>query len=347
MDVGTEDEDKTSMKKIILVLAVVIGIVVITVVSIGAFRKERAERNADSYARNQGVVVEYTVPSGFETQEESVRELYNLAAWAEETSNSIEKAFGQYRDSGYVSGDEDISAFASDEELETEAMRTKWKGLRDQLERVVWDSADEILHSSVCELPFDAYDFSSCFVYGWAKNIITVVDFLDQGECKEAYSCARVSPIGKHSWKAVPLDIGYYLNPDLMLEGCEADLADSIKYDSYYGIDNEVECAELFSEHYGVTPANLEEAKSKRDLLMHRKAVSDTIAKNKTSDSSKGNHSYSRRRSSSGSSSSSTSSFDPDEHDIEGYYEDNRDEFEDYDDAYDSFVDDESAWEDY
>ena len=38
---------------------------------------------------------------------------------------------------------------------------------------------------------------------------------------------------------------------------------------------------------------------------------------------------------------------DPDDYDIEGYYEDHRDEFDDIDDAYDAFLDDEDAWDDY
>ena len=44
---------------------------------------------------------------------------------------------------------------------------------------------------------------------------------------------------------------------------------------------------------------------------------------------------------------SSSSSFDPDDHDIEAYYDDNRDEYDDYDDAYEGFMDDDSAWDDY
>lgn len=46
-------------------------------------------------------------------------------------------------------------------------------------------------------------------------------------------------------------------------------------------------------------------------------------------------------------STSATTEFDPDDHDIEAYYEDNRDIFEDYDEAYDAFEDDEDAWDDY
>jgi len=53
------------------------------------------------------------------------------------------------------------------------------------------------------------------------------------------------------------------------------------------------------------------------------------------------------RKYSGSSSKSSSSSFDPDDHDIEAYYEDNRDEYDDYDDAYEGFMDDESAWDDY
>ena len=46
-------------------------------------------------------------------------------------------------------------------------------------------------------------------------------------------------------------------------------------------------------------------------------------------------------------STSATTEFDPDDHDIEGYYEDNKDEYDDIDDAYDGFEDDEEAWDDY
>lgn len=59
----------------------------------------------------------------------------------------------------------------------------------------------------------------------------------------------------------------------------------------------------------------------------------------------KGKSSY--RTKNSNSSSSRKSSFDPDDHDIESYYDDYRDEYDDYDDAYDGFLDDEDAWDDY
>ncbi len=86
--------------------------------------------------------------------------------------------------------------------------------------------------------------------------------------------------------------------------------------------------------------------------------VSDT--RNSTATRPSGRTTYSSGKSSSGKSSSGKSSsgksssgrsssggFDPEEHDIEGFYEDNRDEYDDYEDAYDAFLDDEDAWDDY
>ena len=67
-----------------------------------------------------------------------------------------------------------------------------------------------------------------------------------------------------------------------------------------------------------------------------------SVSRNNRSSSGSSSNRSNRR-----SGSSRNSSFDPDDHDIEGYYEDNRDEYDDYDDAYDGFLDDEDAWEDY
>lgn len=45
--------------------------------------------------------------------------------------------------------------------------------------------------------------------------------------------------------------------------------------------------------------------------------------------------------------SSATTEFDIDDHDVDAYYEDNKDEFESYEDACDAFEDDKDAWDDY
>ena len=44
---------------------------------------------------------------------------------------------------------------------------------------------------------------------------------------------------------------------------------------------------------------------------------------------------------------SSSKSFDADDYDVDGYYEDNKSDYDNYDDAYDAFEDDEDSWDDY
>lgn len=44
---------------------------------------------------------------------------------------------------------------------------------------------------------------------------------------------------------------------------------------------------------------------------------------------------------------SSQAEIDPDDYDIDGYYEDYKDLYDSYEDAYDGFLDDESVWDDY
>ena len=65
------------------------------------------------------------------------------------------------------------------------------------------------------------------------------------------------------------------------------------------------------------------------------KAVWDTRDSTASSPWRRSRNSYSSRAS------------DPDDHDIESYYEDNRDEYDDYEDAYEGFLDDESEWDNY
>ena len=79
----------------------------------------------------------------------------------------------------------------------------------------------------------------------------------------------------------------------------------------------------------------------------NRKSSSGNASQSRGKSSASGSSSYRRRSSVSRSSGSSKSSFDPDDHDIESYYDDFRDEYDDYDDAYDGFLDDEDVWDDY
>ena len=87
----------------------------------------------------------------------------------------------------------------------------------------------------------------------------------------------------------------------------------------------------------------------KKSVVEAKIKEAEIAEKSRSSRSSTGGSTY-RSSKSSGSTKKRTYNYDPidpDDYDIEGYYEDYKDEFEDFDDAYDAFLDDEDAWENY
>ena len=100
-------------------------------------------------------------------------------------------------------------------------------------------------------------------------------------------------------------------------------------------------------ETYGVLcPFHREQKNQNLKEQNSRKSSSGNVTQSSGKSSATGSSSPGRRPLSRSYSSGKTS-FDPDDHDIESYYDDYRDEYDDYDDAYDGFLDDEDAWDDY
>ena len=161
---------------------------------------------------------------------------------------------------------------------------------------------------------------------------------MDQGDAAGAYSCASIDS-GIHDWKTVPMDIGYGINPALMKSGCDEELEQSIKSDELVVLDNKLIEAYRFIDRYGVNLNNYERA---RQTSENKHKVKSRSTSSGSGSSTHKNPSASRSRRNTGS-----STIDPDDHDIEAYYQDNIDEYDDYDDAYEGFLDDDSAWDDY
>ena len=67
----------------------------------------------------------------------------------------------------------------------------------------------------------------------------------------------------------------------------------------------------------------------------------------KTTGSSSSTKSSSTKKSTSKKSTKKSTTVEPDDHDIDTYYEDYKDEFEDEDDAWDDFEDNDDYWDDY
>ena len=346
------------------ILWVVLGVIaagVAILFSVGPIRKAMADGRAQAFAKETGIRTVYMISSEPETFEDALRELYRMAAWADRVISDIDKAFDRKYDRKTYQEREDPGAFAPEEKLDRYAMEKRWMSMRNAVSRSLRSAAGLVLEPYSDLTPLRAEDFSTCCFYNEAFRVVYTVDHLDQGDALNAYECASIDS-SLRNWENVPMDIGYGLYPELMITGCEEELDQSMKGELAV-LEDKLAEAHRFQYRYGVTVPNYEKAS---ELCYSRKMEANQPSGNHVSG---GNHSSSRNRSSTGttsparknsssgsssaggtrrhSSSSGSSSFDPDDHDIEGYYEDNRDEYDDYDDAYDGFLDDEDAWEDY
>ena len=79
----------------------------------------------------------------------------------------------------------------------------------------------------------------------------------------------------------------------------------------------------------------------------NRDSIKKKIEKNNSSQKSTGSVNKSSSKVSKKKYTTEARTVDPDDHDIEAYYEDFKDEFEDEDDAWDDFEDNEEYWDDY
>ena len=177
------------------------------------------------------------------------------------------------------------------------------------------------------------------------------MEMMQQGKANDVYWELTGSSLPAGG-SLLPLDIAFILYPKEMSTACMEAVKQAFEKYSNSAIlcGLYVSTAEEYAERYGIEIEGLEEAREevkKKELKEKQKnrQRTDHASSSGTSSSKKSSGTSKRRRNNSYSPSYSLP--DPEDHDIEAYYEDNRDEYDDYDDAYEGFLDDDSAWDDY
>ena len=107
-----------------------------------------------------------------------------------------------------------------------------------------------------------------------------------------------------------------------IVDGCPNEMAEDSIYCEEHKKQNELEKSQTTEAIQSSFPDNLNGGKKIESTYRHSSSSNKTTEK-------------------------STTEFDPEDHDIEGYYEDNKGDYENYEDAYHGFEDDEDSWEDY
>ena len=386
------------MKKVFIVAIILLGIIVLIILaSIGPYRLQQARKEAERFADESGISLEYPETIHVSSKGELLTTIWNLAIWEKETKETINSVYG-YSDEEYKKSLQPVSGYASKKELLANAMEDRWREERKSLTESIQGTIETMYGSRHNLFGLSKSTLLESYRREVFPYIIKTMKAVERGDGTRAYDLNRYSM--DEDWCALSMDIAYCLHPDMMTEACETDLAEAIKSNMLTEIKYAVRSAEDFSNRYDVKISSLSRAKSKQSALEYankpdvpRKGMSTSSARStklgaptRTTSQSQSwagkKHTYgdmywdkggrqvfkahyldgsitdvwdtrsvarshSSYHASSGTGSSGKTLFDPDDHDIEAYYDDNRDIYDDYDDAYDGFLDDDDAWDDY
>ena len=340
------NQRRQDRRKIILF----IGIILICIAIAAALKIPRWKitREVRTYAEELPVRMEYAVPEQLSTRDEKLTALLNLVRWEEETRTAIDTAFDQ---------DETV---LDEEETEEEpwildsrdvfyeyAQKKQWKSMRLALQERA-EQAIEELFEKAGEIPGTSRgEVKQSLQKGRFKTVCEIMDLAGEGNYHLAYTkaCKGTLTDGGGLYRA----LAFGLYPDEMKKECEAELQEDLKNhgDMVYVLDADVLWLEDISKQYGIRIDGLAEARKKVNQMKVKERQKSSASSSRPSSSGTSSSGKSSKHSSGNSYSSSSSSRDFDSYDIEAYYEDNRDEYDDYDDAYEGFMDDDDAWDDY
>ena len=325
-----------------------IGIILICIAIAAALKIPRWKitREVRTYAEELPVRMEYADPEQLSTRDEKLTALLNLVRWEEETRTAIDTAFDQ---------DETV---LDEEETEEEpwildsrdvfyeyARKKQWKSMRLTLQEHA-EQAIEELFEKAGEIPGTSRgEVKQSLQKGRFKTVCEIMDLAGEGNYHLAYTkaCKGTLTDGGGLYRA----LAFGLYPDEMKKECEAELQEDLKNhgDMVYVLDADVLWLEDISKQYGIRIDGLAEARKKVNQMKVKERQKSSASS--SGKSSSYGTSSSKKSTSSNSYRPSSSSRDFDQYDIEAYYEDNRDEYDDYDDAYEGFMDDDDAWDDY
>jgi len=323
----------------IIIISVILAVLLIIVT--GRVRVHLADSEAAEIAKNAGIDFHYKSSPEISSKEELYLEVVGLALWEEQLRDKLNAAY-DYKDWDYdKSAAKSRSGFESRIKLQGTARYNSWIKNRIRLESETENYIREIWGGQELLYGIDRKTVTESFENDRFASLANAWESLEKGDGKRAYSKANRGLAA--DWSALPMDIVYTLQPELITEGCEAALKEAVAAGNLSILTNTIDAAEQFSERYGVSITNLKMAERRKKVLEAKKNTEQQKTREGSSSYSTPSSSGNRPSSHAGSS----YSYDPDDHDIEAYYEDNRDEYDDYDDAYEGFLDDEGVWDDY
>ncbi len=348
---------KTVIKNILILAAV--GM--IAIIAVSPIRKRQAKDKADVFAQNYPVAIAFEDAEEIGDPESFAEEIMRLVRWEEDTKKRIDQTYQNYRPENLelVKDMSQVSGYQKKEDLERDALAVKWKELRTELETETIAGIENIYGAAGGNAPSfmkqeaviayykkDNFRRLSDAVY-LAEEGDPVIVYADKYPGWD-YSSGYYS--SKHSDSWICPDLLYLLWPEEIRKSYESKLQEAIDGAGQSELDEAVRIlkgavsdVQGLQERYGCTVPNLEKGEMLLEALRQKSreeaAAAEEARKKRIQEQLdkiySSQHEY------------YSDPIDPDDYDIEGYYDDYRDEFDDEDDAYDGFLDDEDLWDDY
>ena len=326
---------------------IVISLLVAVPLLIHFIGKERAARYVRGLVRDLPDI-HFEVPDEIGTEKAAYTALRDLVKWEEDVKSKINESLSLYGENL-----QEPKRYKVDkkEDRHYRTRKEKWQKLRESLEEETNASIEKIFQIAGNIRGIDKEKALKGLQAKQFKVAAAMADLAESGQYAEAYDT-----LGYFSFRdgyTFPMDLVFGLYPEEMKTACEEKLQEVLrKYEEIpVLIDLNVSKAEAVRDRYGIEIEGLDEARKKSDRLNHLEERRQEQKKAAASNQSKSAQAANRSSGSNGRRKISTyhpsALGDPDSHDIESYYDDNRDEYNDYDDAYDGFLDDDSAWDDY
>ena len=343
---GMNNQRRQDRLKIVLFTGIIL--ICIAIAAVLKIRRWKITREVRDYARELPVSLQYAVPEQLSTKEDKLTALWDLVRWEEETRTAINTAFDQEEEAPVEEEMEETPwLLAGREVIHEYVWKKQWKSMRLTLQERA-EQAIEELFEKAGEIPGTSRgEVKQSLQKGRFKTVCEIMDLAGEGNYHLAYTkaCKGTLTDGGGLYRA----LAFGLYPDEMKKECEAELQEDLKNhgDMVYVLDADVLWLEDISKQYGIRIDGLAEARKKVNQMKVKERQKSSASSSRPSSSGTSSSGKSSKHSSGNSYSSSSSSRDFDSYDIEAYYEDNRDEYDDYDDAYEGFMDDDDAWDDY
>lgn len=342
-----------------LLILIVIAAVIAGFLAVGHIRKAQAVSNADDFAQQHPVSTSFTVAEDSSNERVFAEEIVRLARFEEAAKTQIDEIYKPYHSGNLERVKElgQINGYQNKVNLEKEVLAARWKELRIQLDRETLTSLSAIYQNAGGKAPKypQQSDVIAYYQRDGFSHLCRLMSKAEEGNPEEVFRDWRPgwSYTVRDGDDWVLPDLLYLLWPEEILRGYEGRIQEAIESvntneleDSIHRINHAVTDGEELQKRYGCTFSNLEEGQERLASLQteyrERKAQAEEERKRRIQEQFDQIYSSHKSNYNAG-----ADPVDPDDHDIDGYYEDYKDEYDDVDDAWDGFLDDEDAWDDY